>query len=168
MRYTAGMSRRSLAACSVVGIAVFVTTACQPTAPAEAPVRAVVAPEPAGPEVAVAAEPESEAPVGPPWEGSFEREPERDGTLTLRGEESGSVTFELFVHGPNGHTGEVQGNAVVKGPRLAVFRGENGCELVFEVQDDAVEIRVNEWSHCTHYHGARCHLDGRFQRVIRP
>jgi hypothetical protein len=39
---------------------------------------------------------------------------------------------------------------------------------VFEVQDDAVEIRVNEWSHCTHYHGARCHLDGRFQRVIRP
>jgi hypothetical protein len=88
--------------------------------------------------------------------------------LIIRPVDDNGFTFRLEVFGPNAHIGEVEGRASLESPDLARFKGENQCELLFQRQGDTVEIRINEWSYCTHYHGARCYLDGRYGRVSTP
>ncbi len=140
---------------------VVILCGCQPTQPTTPPA-AVVAP-PAPPAATTAPPPRPTSPT--PWAGTFERAPERDGTLSVGPVDETGFTFRLEVFGPNAHIGEVEGRASLESADLARFRGENQCELVFERQDDIVEIRINDWSYCTHYHGARCHLDGHYKRV---
>lgn len=97
------------------------------------------------------------------WDGKYTRD--QDGLLTVRKTGKTTFHFRLEVDGPNAHVGEVDGEATLNTSKTATFAGDNQCILSFELKRDAIEISVNEWSHCMIYHGARCHLDGRFARV---
>ncbi len=90
---------------------------------------------------------------------------EPDGLLVINPAGSGGIDFKLTVWAPKGHHGEVEGSAFRSAPGRFVYKGENNCEITFEMNSSSVEIKVNDWGSCNTYHGARCYLDGTFVRV---
>lgn len=160
------MRPKLLTICCFAGLATALCPGCESAPAAFAPPKTVAAhPVHVAPHAAAMDDVDDPSlPEESPWTGDWTRTPELNGTLTIGSVTDDEISFDLQVDGPNGHIGQVSGQAERNDRGEAVFRGDNECEIVFELSDDSVGVHVNDGSACSAYHGARCYLDGTFTR----
>lgn len=90
---------------------------------------------------------------------------EPDGLLVINPSGDGGIDFELTVWAAKGHHGEVKGSALRYRAGFFTYKGERDCVITFELDSSSVIVKINDWSSCNTYHGARCYLDGTFVKV---
>ncbi|WP_078379986.1 hypothetical protein [Sutcliffiella halmapala] len=76
---------------------------------------------------------------------------------------SGNVfDFQLNVISSGGNVGELEGMAVVDGTKGIFNELEHGCELIFELGTDSIEVTEN--TGCTAWHGSNMSFEGVYKR----